>query len=128
MDPAGELAQLVERRAQLGVGLAEQLGGAVGLGAERGSRELQREPEREQPLLGAVMQIALEPAALLVSGGDDPRARGAQFPLEPATASRTNAIVTRTRPHLPPAPGPRPQQASRGRRRRGPHPGTSRRL
>ena len=36
----------------------------------------QRQPDRDQPLLRAVVQVALDPAALLVAGGDDPRPRG----------------------------------------------------
>ena len=40
--------------------------------------ELQSKTETEQPLLGAVVEIALEPAALLVGGQDDARARGTE--------------------------------------------------
>ena len=67
MDPAGELAQLVQRRLQLGLGFGEQL--RVGVGV---AQELQCEPEREQPLLRAVVQVALESSAFRVAGGDDP--------------------------------------------------------
>ena len=35
----------------------------------------ERQPDRDQPLLRAVVEVALEPAALLVAGGDDARAR-----------------------------------------------------
>ena len=41
--------------------------------------ELEREPEREQALLGAVVEVAFEPAPLLVAGADDPLAGGAQL-------------------------------------------------
>jgi hypothetical protein len=34
----------------------------------------EREPDRDEPLLGAVVEIALDPAALDVAGRDDPRA------------------------------------------------------
>ena len=34
------------------------------------------EPDRDEPLLGAVVEIALDPAALVVAGGDYPRTRG----------------------------------------------------
>ena len=37
--------------------------------------QLQREANREQPLLRAVMQVALESTTLCVAGGDDPGAR-----------------------------------------------------
>ena len=36
----------------------------------------QRQSDRDEPLLGAVVEVALDPAALLVAGRDDPRARG----------------------------------------------------
>ena len=79
VDPLRQLAQLLERGSQLGIRLGQQLAGAVRLRAELISDELQREAEAEQPLLGAVVQIALEPAPLLVAGRDDPRARGTQL-------------------------------------------------
>ena len=37
------------------------------------------ERERDQPLLRAVVEVALEPPPLVVAGRDDPRARGAQL-------------------------------------------------
>ena len=61
------------------VGLGEELGGAVRLRAELRAGELQREPEREQPLLRAVVEVALEPPPLLVAGADDAGSRGAQL-------------------------------------------------
>ena len=36
-------------------------------------------PERDEALLPAVMEVALDAAALVVGGGQDPRARGAQL-------------------------------------------------
>jgi hypothetical protein len=35
----------------------------------------QRQPDRDQPLLRAVVDVPLEPTPLLVAGGDDPRPR-----------------------------------------------------
>ena len=65
---------------------------SFGVGLERGarraarasvgelrSRELEREPDPEQALLGAVVEVALEPAAFGVAGLDDARARGAHL-------------------------------------------------
>ncbi len=71
MDPAGKLPQLVERGSQLGLCLGQQLGGAVRLWAKPVAGKPQREPEREQPLLRAVVEIALEPTTLFISGRDD---------------------------------------------------------
>ena len=48
--------------------------------------------ERDEPLLGAVVQVALEPAALGRAGLDDSRARGAQL-LDPGAQLRLQALV-----------------------------------
>jgi hypothetical protein len=79
VDPAGELAQLVQGGAELGVRLGEEVGGAVCVRAELRAGELEREAEREQPLLGAAVEVALEPSPLLIAGTDDARPRGAQL-------------------------------------------------
>jgi hypothetical protein len=47
----------------------------------------QPDHDRHQPLLGAVMKIALEPTALVIAGLDDPQARCAQL-VEQAVCSR----------------------------------------
>ena len=41
--------------------------------------EPQRQRERDEVLLGAVVEVALDPAARVVAGGDQPGARGAQL-------------------------------------------------
>ena len=70
MDAAGEVAQLVERVARLLPGLAHQLGGAlVALGRTLLGHP-QRQRQRHQPLLRAVVEVALQPPALGVRGGD----------------------------------------------------------
>ena len=51
----------------------------VTIGGRAGTREAQVVGQREQPLLGAVVEVALEPAPLGVAGLDDPRARRAQI-------------------------------------------------
>ena len=79
VDAAGELMQLAERGAQLGVGFGEELCGAVCVRSELRTRELEREAEAEQALLGAVVEVALESAPLLVAGRDDARPRGAKL-------------------------------------------------
>ena len=76
MQPAGELAQLLEAGAELVRGVVEQLG--VSGSAHPGARHPQHQRERDEPLLRAVVQVALEPPALLVAGLDEPRARGDQ--------------------------------------------------
>jgi hypothetical protein len=79
MNPAGELSQLVERRAQLGIGLVQELGRSVRLAAELRARELQREPEPEQALLCPVVEVTLESLPFLVSRGHDARSGGAEL-------------------------------------------------
>ena len=69
VDAARGLAQFLQRAC----GLAD---GAVELGSERGRRCslccAQAQGEGDQPLLGAVVQVALDPPTRLVGGGDDP--------------------------------------------------------
>ena len=79
MDPASECAQLVEPGHQLGVRLAQQLLHLVVVLADARARQPQREPDPEQALLRAVVEVALEPPALGVAGRDDTRARGAHL-------------------------------------------------
>jgi hypothetical protein len=72
MQPARQLAQLGEHRAQvLDAALKRRRGGRLG----RPRRELQRQRKRDQTLLGAVVEVALDPPSGVVGGGDDPRAR-----------------------------------------------------
>ena len=62
------------RRPRRRSGRARARGSAPRAAAERWSRR-SCDAERDEPLLRAVVQVALEPAALLVAGLDDPRAR-----------------------------------------------------
>ena len=59
--------------------LVEQLGGRRRVGVELVAGQPQVHRQRHQPLLGAVVEVALDPAALGVAGLDDPRAGGAQL-------------------------------------------------
>ncbi len=71
----GELAQLVERGCGLVAGGVQRAGELlVAVGGRAGAREPQVVGEGEQPLLGAVVEVALEPATLGVARLDDPRA------------------------------------------------------
>ncbi len=79
MNAAREGAQLVEGADDLRIRFGEQvvhLGDAVG---EPAAGELERQPDPEQPLLRAVVEVALEAAPLCVSCLDDPCARGAHL-------------------------------------------------
>jgi len=71
VDAAGELAQLLQRPIHAG-GDPVQLGRQLlqpGRDRRLGGAELQG--QRDQPLLGPVVQVALDAAAGLVGGGDD---------------------------------------------------------
>lgn len=71
VDATRQLAQLGERLGKLLGGCIEQLLGRGGLRADAGARKPQRQRQRHEPLLGPVMEVALEAAALGVGGLDD---------------------------------------------------------
>ena len=68
MHAAREGAELFERGVELVAEAFEARGAARGitLGERRGEAEL--DPERDEPLLRAVVQVALDPRALLLRG------------------------------------------------------------
>ena len=70
MDAARELAQLLQRVRQLLARARE-----VGVVRMPARRQPQHQRERDEPLLRAVVQVALQPPALGVARGDDARAR-----------------------------------------------------
>ena len=77
---------------------ALQLGdGGVDLVADLGAQQPQREREHHQPLLGAVVEVALEPPALGVARLDGARARRAQL-LEPRARLRLQPLVVEREP------------------------------
>src|SRR5262249_57551658 len=74
MEAAGELSYLLEDRLDLPRHPLEPLVGAPQFGRDRRLQGLKVEAERDQPLLGAVVQVALDPPPRLVAGRDDARA------------------------------------------------------
>ena len=73
VDAARELPQLGERVRQLVAdGADERRGGRVVADPVAQQPQLQRHPD--EPLLRAVVQVALQPAALGVARGDEPPA------------------------------------------------------
>ncbi len=84
VDAAGELAQLLRapRRAPRSHSSSSS-SAAAGSDVDLRLREPERERERDQPLLRAVVQVALEAPPLLVAGRDDAGARGPQLLLLP---------------------------------------------
>ena len=78
VDAARELAQLVEARLQLAGGALEQLA-ELGVGAGARARSADQQRERDEAGLGAVVEVALEAAALGVARLDEAGARRAQL-------------------------------------------------
>ena len=75
-DAGGDRAQVGDRGRDLVDGGVERRDEHLRLARERALQAPQHDAERDQPLLRAVVQVALEPAPLLVAGLGDPRARG----------------------------------------------------
>ena len=70
-----ELPDLVERLADV---LAERMqlhAGALGISHQVVLQELELDPERDEPLLRAVVQVPLQAPPLVVGRRQDPRAR-----------------------------------------------------
>ena len=80
VDAARELAQLDRRLAQFGRRLVEQLAGRGRVLVDLAARGLEGHRDADQLLLGAVVEVALDPAPRLVGGLDQPRPRFAQLP------------------------------------------------
>ena len=60
--------------------------GPSGIGAELALRQPEREGERDEPLLRAVVQVPLEAPPLGVARLDEPHARAAELGLVPQRA------------------------------------------
>ena len=79
MDAARELAQLLGRRRRAPAAASSSSAAAASGSSRARLARAAGQRQRDQPLLGAVVQVALEPAALVVGRLHDPRARGAQL-------------------------------------------------
>ena len=80
VDAVSELPQLGDRLAELGLGLVEARGElAVLVASEPRAQEPQCQREADEPLLSAVVKVALEPPALGVARLDDAGARRAEI-------------------------------------------------
>ena len=71
VDAARQLPELLERVGQLVARGRRELLRLGGIAPDVGAEHPQLERERDEPLLGAVVQVALEPAPLGVAGRDD---------------------------------------------------------
>ena len=75
VDAVRERTQLVERLVHLVLELAQALDAALGIPPDDLLRQLELDPQRDEPLLGAVVQVALDPAPLVLGAGRDAGAR-----------------------------------------------------
>ena len=78
MQAAGQLAQLPERLRELAARLGDG-GAGLGVVAQARLEHAQLEVQRDQALLGAVVEVALQAPPLALSGLEDARADGAQL-------------------------------------------------
>jgi hypothetical protein len=99
MNAPSQITQLLKRGGELVASLREQLFG-LGAGSQAAREQPQPHRERDEPLLGAVVEVALQPPAFTVGGGHEPRAGLVQSPfralLECAAGSREIAIALAT--------------------------------
>ena len=79
VDAVREVAQLLHRLLEVGRDLVEHLLGGVGVGVGELAGEAGAHRERDEVLLRAVVQVALDAAALEVGGLDDAGAGAAQL-------------------------------------------------
>jgi hypothetical protein len=70
VDAARELAELVDREPELVAGLTQQLAGLTRIALDARLRQAQRQRERHEPLLGAVVEVAVDRTALVVGRVD----------------------------------------------------------
>ena len=74
-----QITEVGQSGPEFGVGFGEALGKrGVKVRADPGAGQAKREGERDEPLLGAVVQIASQSAPFGVTGLDDPPPRPAQ--------------------------------------------------
>jgi hypothetical protein len=79
VDAAGQLAQLREPAGELVLGLGENLTRGRRVALEPRGDHVQLKGHGDEPLLSAVVQVALEPHAFGVADLDEPRPRCGQL-------------------------------------------------
>src|SRR5690242_688029 len=92
MDAPRKLAELLERGLQLAPRGLQQPRRRGRLRVDLALREAELERQRDEPLLGAVVEVALEPATLADRHLHEPRARGLQL-LDPRAELGLQALV-----------------------------------
>src|SRR3954466_15364298 len=92
MDAPRELAELRERAVELAPRGVERAPAELGIVRELAPRQAELERQRDEPLLGAVVQVALEAAALAHRDLDEPGAGGLQL-FDPGPQLGLEALV-----------------------------------
>jgi hypothetical protein len=99
MDAEGKLAQLGQRRHGFVRGSIQAASdGRVAVVTQGVSGDPQLETQRDESLLGAVVEVALDPPALKIPGLDDARARGTDL-LELRLDLGGQPVVLNRKPH-----------------------------
>ena len=112
---AGHGAQLLERGRDLAPRPLE-LSRRLGVVRQVPLEHAQLERERDEPLLGAVVEVALEPLALLLAGLDHARARALELLQLRLLLGLQAAVLERDRrPPRRPPPAARARRRARGR-------------
>ena len=95
MDAACELSELFERGCKLLARAVENRARCLGVGQLR-LREPQAEGERDEPLLGAVVEVPLQPPPLVIAGLHHPGPRRLEL-FEPLTERRLQTLALELR-------------------------------
>jgi signal transduction histidine kinase len=104
VEPAHEVAELGERLLRFLVRARDQRERAVGVGVELLLRPPEVHAQRDEPLLGAVVQVAFDPAALGLGAVEGRGAAGVErfdLGLERVTPRRTEQVPARECTELP---------------------------
>ena len=79
MDARGELAQVLQRLARLDLQVDERLAEPARVAGQLAARQADARDQRDELLLGAVVDVALDLAPRRLLRSDDPRARGGEL-------------------------------------------------
>ena len=94
--PGGERAELVEHAVDVVGEPLEQLACAGRAAGHHLLGELEPDAQRDQPLLAAVVEVALDPPALVVGRREDACPRGPQLAAELSTRSASRSFSSQT--------------------------------
>ena len=94
MNAPGQITQLFQRPAGLLDGMVESHPKLPRIRRHLGLRHAKLQRKRDKPLLGAVVQVALDVAAGLIGGGDHPRARRGKLGIQLGVVQRHRQLTS----------------------------------